>query len=157
MKFISEKRIDQVSEQLETSEHAYIDSLEDLRARHPIIFAYLLSENFEVLTSAERDYMFFLLAILWRAIRDDLPKGLTISEKKLGEAEERNWTMLQESTFSRFQDRLDIFFESYPQEDLLAFLEDALAEEEEEGPLTREGREPIFITLKSILDCWVME
>lgn len=155
MKFINEAQIDLASEQLEASEQAFVHSLEDLRQQHPIVFSFLLSENLEVLTLPERDYMFYLLAILWQALRDELPAGKGISEKALGEAEERNWTLLQASNSKRFREKLDPFFEDYPQEDLLAFLEDALIDEEE-GLLTREGREPIFISLKSILDCWVL-
>ena len=155
MKFINEEQIDFASEHLETSEQAFVHTLEDLQRQHPIVFSFLLSENLEVLTVAERDYMFYLLAILWKALRDDLPAGTVISEKALGEAEERNWTLLQASKSKRFRERLDPFFEDYPQEDLLAFLEDALVDEEEDL-LTREGREPIFVSLKSILDCWVL-
>lgn len=155
MKFINEEQIDLASEQLETSEQAFVHSLEDLRQHQPIVFSFLLSENLEALTIPERDYMFYLLAILWQAVRDELPPGKTITEEALGEAEEQNWTLLQASKSKRFRERLDPFFEDYPQEDLLAFLEDALIDEEE-GLLTREGREPIFISLKSILDCWVL-
>ena len=99
--------------------------------------------------------MFFLMALLRNSIKDELPSDFSINEKTLGEAEERNWTLLQSSKSNNFQERLNPFFENYPQEDLLAFVEDALADEEDDGLLTREGREPIFITLKSILDCWV--
>lgn len=155
MKFITEEQIDRVSEELEASEQAFAHSMEDLQTKHPLIFSYLLTENFDVLTPAERDYMFFLLAILWNSVKDELPHGSSLNEKTLGEAEERNWTLLQESKSNNFQERLNPFFENYPQEDLLAFVEDALADEEDDGPLTREGREPIFITLKSILDCWI--
>jgi hypothetical protein len=155
MKFISEEQIDSASEELETSEQAFVDCLEDLRRRHPIVFSFLLSENLEVLTLPERDYMFYLLAILWKSLREEAPAGISISEKTLGEAEERNWTLLQGGNSKSFREKLDPLFEDYPQEDLLAFLEDALIDEEE-GLLTREGREPIFVSLKSILDCWVL-
>jgi len=155
MKFITEEQIDRIAQELETSEDAFARSMEDLQTQHPVIFSYLLTENFEVLAATEKDYMFFLLAILWGAIKNEPPAGTPIRGKALGEAEERNWALIQGSKAKNFQERLNVFFENYPQEDLLAFVEDALADEED-GLLTREGREPIFITLKSILDCWVL-
>jgi len=48
---------------------------------------------------------------------------------------------------------MDIFFKNYFQEDLLAFVEDSLIEEEE-GLVTKVGREPMFVALKSIIDVW---
>lgn len=154
MRPITEEQIDEVTSQLSESETAYLQCLEDLENKHPILFPYLLSEDFEVLKPEERDYLFFLLAVVWKAIRDELPAGAYITEEQLGGAEEQNWTVLQESKAKTFRDRLDPFFEQYPQEDLLAFVEDALSDNEE-GILSKEAREPIFVTLKSIIDCWI--
>lgn len=76
-----------------------------------------------------------------------------VTEEKLGEAEEKNWELMNEVTAKRFRDRLDRFFEQYPQEDLLAFIEDALADDEDgESIVSPESREPIFIALKSMID-----
>jgi len=46
---------------------------------------------------------------------------------------------------------LDIFFKDYPQEDLLAFAEDALTEDDD-SPVTAEGREPMMVFLKTAID-----
>ena len=54
-------------------------------------------------------------------------------------------------TAKRFRDRMDIFFENYSQEDLLAFVEDNLVEDED-SLVTKEGREPMFVALKSVID-----
>ena len=47
---------------------------------------------------------------------------------------------------------MDVFFENYQQEDLLAFVEDSLIDDEDEI-VTKVGREPMFVALKSIIDC----
>lgn len=154
MKFITEAEIDEAIHELSGSEAAYLDCLQDLEDHHPVIFSYLLSEDFEVLTPSERDYLFFLLAVTWKAVREALPPDLAITDQQLGKAEEENWAVLQAAKARRFRDRLDPFFEQSPQEDLLAFLEDAVADEEE-GILSKEAREPVFVILKSIVDCWV--
>ena len=61
--------------------------------------------------------------------------------------------IINEVTSKQFRDRLNVFFEKTSQEDLLAFIEDSLLEEEEEL-VTKVGREPMFIALKSIIDSW---
>jgi broad specificity phosphatase PhoE len=77
----------------------------------------------------------------------------------LSEAEEKNWELLEASPAKRFRERLDVLFAHSAQEDLLAFLEDMLAEPEDdedadtEPSLSREGREPMFVLLKSVVDC----
>ncbi|MBK8490068.1 MAG: hypothetical protein IPL49_03955 [Saprospirales bacterium] len=79
-----------------------------------------------------------------------------IDQDELDEQEEVNWEILNEASSPRFQDRLDPFFDQTDQEDLLAFIEDSLVlddSEEDEWKLTKEGREPIFIGLKTMVDC----
>jgi hypothetical protein len=76
-----------------------------------------------------------------------------IDSDELSVAEEKNWELLESITAKRFRDRLDVFFKDNKQTDLLAFVEDMLLDEEDEL-LTKEGREPMFVILKSIIDCF---
>jgi hypothetical protein len=61
---------------------------------------------------------------------------------------------MENSTGKQFSDRLNPFFEGYPQEDLLAFAEEAVTEDEGEpdGIIGKEAREPIFVALKTMID-----
>ena len=89
-----------------------------------------------------------------------LPKASTsVSEQEIGEAEENNYEILEASTAKKFRDRLDLFFENTSQEDLLAFAEEAVLESEEDPDslVSKEGREPIFIALKTIVDVLTTE
>lgn len=152
MQFIDEDTIDEVAVMLGVSEEAREAAIESLRAEQPVLLAYLFSENFGVFLSHEREYILFLVLVIVESIKEKTEQALPeISEEMLGEAEENNWTKVQNVSAQRFRERLDIFFEETEQEDLLAFIEDALIDEEE-GLLSKEGREPIFITLKSIID-----
>ena len=58
------------------------------------------------------------------------------------------------SNAKNFRDRLNEFFEGSDQEDLLAFAEEAVLEDEDdpESIVTKEGKEPIFIALKTMVD-----
>jgi hypothetical protein len=82
-----------------------------------------------------------------------------VSEDEIGEAEEKNYEILESSTAKKFRDRLDPFFEGYEQEELLAFAEEAVLEDEDDpdSVVTKEGREPIFITMKTLIDVLTSE
>jgi hypothetical protein len=87
---------------------------------------------------------------------------LEMSPEELEEIEEGNWTQLNDAVGKNFRQKLDGFFEDYPQEDLLAFVEDSLViskegEESDDFEISKEGREPIFVALKTIIDCLAID
>ncbi len=128
------------------------DLLLHWQQEQPVLLAFLTSENLEALSRQEQEYLLFLAMVIYLAAgegRDGLP---AIDAEALSAAEEQNWELLGQSTKRGFHERLDPFFEHTSQEDLLAFLEDALSDEED-GWSTREGREAMFVSLKSVVDC----
>ena len=154
---ISEETIEKVLLEIEDQPDLYTESLLDLKTRQPVVAAFLFSETFDVLTSTEKEYLLYLTIVTWRSICSDYPKLEAVKEDDLGSFEEKNWEAFNKTTGKPFRHRLDAFFEITPQEELLAFVEDALLledEELEEWQLTKEGREPIFIGMKSILDAF---
>ncbi|PHN04672.1 hypothetical protein [Flavilitoribacter nigricans] len=153
MKFVSEEVIDRVAEELGESEAVFETALNDLETSQPVLLAYLFSENFSLFTNQEREFLLFLVIVIYRSakkVNGDLPR---IEEDELSGQEENNWQLLQGVKGHKFHERLDVFFRDQPQEDLLAFAEDALSDVED-GYVTKEGREAIFVAVKSIIDCW---
>jgi hypothetical protein len=152
MQFIAEDTIDEIAVKLGISEEARESAVAAMREEQPVLLAYLFSENFGVFLPREREYILFLVLVIVESVKEATQQSLPqITEDMLGEVEEANWTKIQTVSAKRFRERLDIFFEDTEQEDLLAFIEDALIDEED-GILSKEGREPIFIVLKSIVD-----
>ena len=156
MKFVSEKIIDETVVALEKADN-YEAEIKTLRKSQPVVLSYLMSENFEVLTTEEREYLLYLTLVIIKSARRVNPQLQAVEQEKLGAAEESNYTLLQSSKERRFRDKLTVFFEKYPQEDLLAFAEDALVIDDETTAedsfqITKEGREPVFLALKSIID-----
>ncbi len=155
MKFVSEKHIDQVIEELESlSEVQYEKRMATFAETQPVIFAWLFGEQFDLLTDDEKGFLHYLCLIAWSAVvkvNGPLPP---VSEEELGDAEEKNFETLEHSTAKNFRDRLNPFFEGSEQEDLLAFAEDAVLEYDSDPDyvLTKDGREPIFIALKTLID-----
>ncbi len=151
MKFVDENIIDTVASDLDINQ--YNPEEEKVFLEHqPAIAAYLISNGFSLLTKAEQDYLAFLALIIYKSVMVANPDVAVVSEKQLGDTEEENWSILNASTERRFHKRIDPFFEDYDQEDLLAFVEDALGDDEE-GIVTREGKELLFIALKTLIDC----
>jgi hypothetical protein len=154
MIFIDENTIDWAVDLVLDSEDHDDELWQTIEEQQPGVLAYLLDEEQNAFTETEREYMLNLLMIMWAAIRkkDAAPTG-PIDPQTLADAEERNWEKLEAQSSTKFKERIDVFFENTDQEDLLAFLEDAMLEDEE-SPMTKEGREPMFVLLKSVLDCF---
>lgn len=153
MKFISEEIIDRIAEEIGGSEDAFKEATIDLSMEQPNIAAYIFSDNFDLFTADEKQYFLFLVLVVFKSIKSETENLPRTSAADLGKFEEKNWLLINEVTSKQFRDRLDVFFENTSQEDLLAFLEDSLLEEEEEL-VTKVGREPMFVALKSIIDSW---
>lgn len=153
MKFVSEDVIDQVAEQLGDSEIAFERTIQDMEQHQPVLLSYLMSENFSLFTDREREFLLFLVIVIYESVKqvNGVPEAL--EEEQISITEEYNWSLLQGVRGKGFHERLDVFFQNYPQEDLLAFVEDALSDVED-GLVTKEGREAIFIAVKSLIDCW---
>lgn len=152
MKFIPESAIDQTVEKL--SESASLDeAIKELAEAQPFLVAYLSSETTSAFSNEEKDFLFFATSVIVSSIERIEPKLSLLGLEMLTEIEELNFTTLTETKGKAFRDRITVFFENYPQEDLLAFAEDAL-EEDEETLITSEGREYLFVMLKTIIDAF---
>ena len=155
MQFVSEKIIDAAIDGLEElDDEQYEQRMEAFAEAQPVIFAWLFSEQFELLTEDEKGYLQYLALIVWLSVTKVNGETDAVSEEQIGEAEERNFETLEKSTAKKFRDRLDPFFEGSTQEDLLAFAEEAVleAEDDPESLVSKEGREPIFVALKTMID-----
>lgn len=157
MQFVSEEVLDNIVERFDDSESAYEKAVEQFEQSQPILLSYLFSEDFEVFTSDEKEFMLLLATIIFSANQEVNGLRSQIDEKAIADAEEANWAKLEGANVSRFHERLDMFFDDYGQEDLLAFVEDALADDEEDPIVTKEAREAMFVTLKTVIDCLTKE
>lgn len=151
MPFIAESTIDQIAAQLDGSPEKYESTINDFQQQQPVLLSWLFSEEFRVLTQEEQQYFLYLTLVIWQSIGQVIPQIPMVKTEQLEVVEEKNWTSFQNAAARTFRDKLDVFFKNYEQEDLLAFVEDALTLDEDDF-LTKEGREPMFIALKTIID-----
>ncbi len=159
MKFVSEKVIDKVIDDLDKlNEDQYEKQMEDFAAAQPVVIAYLFNdENTHLHTEDEKGFLHYLCLICWLSFESENGPCPAIGEDDLGEAEEENYGVLENSTEKQFRKRVDPFFEGYGQEDLLSFIEEAMLEDEDEPDaiVTKEGRESLFVAAKTVLDCFL--
>lgn len=148
---ISESDIEQTLTWLEADPQQFEQAIDQLKEEQPQILAYLFSAAFDILTQNEKDLLLYLTIVIFLTYKQAREKLPIIDQDKIEETEEHNYTLFELTKAIEFRDRLDIFFENYPQEDLLAFVEDALTDEEEEQ-ISKTGRAPMFIALKTIID-----
>lgn len=154
--FVSEQIIEAAAEALNAQE--LDDVLEEFGKAQPTILAFLLSDSFEVLFPEERDYMLYLALVMWRSITEVGGEIPMVTEDEVGLREEVNWGFFESHKTKPFRQKMDAFFEDTSQEDLMAFVEDALeidndANSDEDGiEISNEGRGPMAIGLKTIID-----
>jgi hypothetical protein len=158
---VSEIQIDAVADFFEETD--YEEEVVKLSERQPHLAAYIFSEDFELLMQTERELMLFILLVVVNSVEKALEEaGMLpleeVSAEELEDAEEANWERIENIDAKKFRERLDVFFNTSPEEDLLAFVEDMLADDDDdeaEPLVSKEGREPIFIALKSVIDVLV--
>jgi len=121
---IKESTIERVIERLEAGEDDFALEIQDFAHAQPHLTAYLTN--------------------------DELTEPGLASEAMIGQAEEENYALMP--TKGSFRDRLTPFFDDSGEEDLLAFIEDLLVAEEEDNSISKEAREPMFISLKTVVD-----
>jgi len=153
---IPESTIDTVLSDFEAGKWTVEEVIKEWETQQPILLGYFFSENFDMLTDEEKPYLLYLASVIWRSIHQIAPVQESLDQKALDDTEEANWELLNEANSPKFRDRLTPFFERTQQEDLLAFIEDSLElndDDEDDWKLTKEGREPIFIGLSTMVDC----
>ncbi len=120
MNIVSENKLDQIVERFDDSEAAYEQAIMEFEQAQPILLSYLFSEDFEAFTPDEKEFMLMLSTIIFTAVQEESGEITQVDEKSIADAEEANWAKLEGLTTNRFNERLDVFFQDYEQEDLLA-------------------------------------
>lgn len=125
--------------------------LAEFAEAQPHLMDYLTNEENGAFTTAEQELLLFAGLVIYRSVRAESPVIEIMEGPQIAELEEKNFSLLQEQKARGFRDRITVFFDKSDQEDLLAFIEDLLLDEENTD-VTAEGREPLFISLKTVMD-----
>ena len=148
--FIDESIIERRLSDLESEEQGQ-QWMEDFLQKEPVLAGFLFSEDLKILEEDEKSLFSYLIVALWSSASGDHYQSANVSPTLVEEIEEQNWERYMGQK-GNFRAKLDVFYKSFTQEDLLALLEDLLESEPEESSLTNEGKDLIFIKTKTMLD-----
>lgn len=148
---IQESTIERILARLESGTDDFALEIQDFAHAQPELMSYLTDEEIEVFTEPERELLLFGAVVIYQSITDERTEPDPISGEAISDAEEANYDLIGEGK-GDFRERITPAFEQSAEEDLLAFVEDMLVGEAEDDSITREAREPLFITLKTVVD-----
>lgn len=151
MQVITEENIEKVIDSYYESEKKFFSDREALIAAQPAFSAMLTDEGFELLSDDEYELLWFMATVIHTACINVQGAISACDVDVMSELEEANWLKMEEAKGGNFHERLNVFFEGYAQEDLLAFVEDSL-ESDEDIEVSPAGRELIFVACKTLID-----
>ncbi len=146
-----EKTIDQVVDRFAAKPNDLSNVYKELAAEQPAIISMLYSTDLKTLTEEETDLLFFIVAVLYESVKAKNGDLDQVAPEDLEVADDANWAKMMAAGNGNFRDRITPFFDGYLQEDLLAFTEDALLDDDEQV-VSGIGREAIFVTAKTVID-----
>lgn len=147
---IQESTIERVLGRLESGEDDFAVEIQDFAHSQPNLMTYLTDEENEVFTEGELEILLFGAIVIFQSVTDQLTEPEPVQGAAIEEAEEANYAVIGEGKGS-FRDRVTPLFEQSKEEELLAFAEDLLVGDED-NQISNEAREPLFITLKTVVD-----
>jgi len=109
---------------------------------------YLNSEGFKGLSDAENQLSFFINSVIYHTVQNSGEEYEDFDIDFFQEIEETNWD--EREKHKTWAAAKDAFFDGFDEEDLLAFVEDML--EDEEAVISDLAKEIIFITAMSYVE-----
>ncbi len=109
---------------------------------------YLGTEIIPNLTEYENHVLSFCISVIYNVVSEH-NTTVEFDIEEYQNSEEKNWSA--RDNHSKLEESINLFFDGYKEEDLLAFVEDMIAEDDP-TMMSIAGREIIFITCKSYID-----
>lgn len=153
---IKEEQIDTVIEKLSLEPMIFETHLQEWIEWQPMIASYVFSDTFSLLNEDEKEAFVFGSTIILTIAKESAVAQGKITEDEIGELEEVNYEIFESQKAKDFRSKMDAFFQDYPEEDLLAFVEDLCIDEEEEN-FTEDGMKVMIIGLKTMIDLMFVE
>ncbi|OAV43315.1 hypothetical protein [Lewinella sp. 4G2] len=147
---IQESTIERILTRLESGMDDYEQEIKDLAESQPHVMAYIANEENEAFTEQELELLLFGTIVIYQSITDERTEPPVATPDQIQQAEEANYQVTN-AIKGNLRAKLDPFFSNTPEEELLAFAEDLVSDDETDG-ITKEAREPLFLSLKTVVD-----
>lgn len=143
------EHIEKAEAHFQKAPNTYTTDIKLFMERYPNIVHYIFSDNFALLSKEEREYFEYLAWIQLKAIEYTQVVKDDAQPELIGETEEKHWEILQTTEKLPFRERMTPFFDTYDEEEALAYIEDSLVEDEG-FELSKEVKELIVVGLTTI-------
>ncbi len=124
----------------------------------PLILAYLMAVDNEILNQDEQELLLYLGVVVWQIMSQGSTPLPKVTEGILDEVEESNIKMLEYlegESETDFIETVEKIIGNYNQPEVLRYAIEALMEESAEECLIRDEYKGImFINLKTVIDCF---
>ncbi len=131
-------------------------SEKEILNRFPVVMSYLTSNQFSVLSDDEYMILSFNILILLKILLDTGKDQSDISDELIELNETKNWEKLENTENIPFKEKVFILFEE-KNKDLAEFILSGFEDEEDDDDdveISLPAQEIIFITVKTIFDCF---
>jgi len=146
---IIDKKIEEQSQFLENAD--FEGELKLLSHTQKMLHSYLMNEQLEMLNEDEYKILWFDAMVIIKCFEEVNGQHTENDPKLIETIESKGWAMLENSKPAGFREKLDVFFENSSQEDLLAFVEDSISDDDE-MTISSAAKEIIFVTLYTLIE-----
>ena len=145
---VSEQQILDILERFEQGSFKPEEVLPDMQEKQPYLYTFIFDRPDVLLSPEEADLLTFGTSVIWAAVNyaDEI-----IYAEEIEDYEETAWERLEASKSHNFHEKITPFFDQIDEEELLAFVEDSLADDDDTN-ITATGREWIFVSLGVMIE-----
>lgn len=147
---IKEHHINAVLDLIDQDDFDMEAAMKNIDEKLSNVLSYSLSENFALLTEEEKDYFDYLGMTIMISCLNNVEDIQDKEQDEIASIEEAMWEKMEGQKSKDFNKRLDVFFQSAKEEDLMAFVEDGLTPEENDF-VSPAGRELMFVGLATMI------
>jgi hypothetical protein len=127
-----------------------------MQRKQPVILAYLLAVDHELLNQDEREMLVYLGTVVWEIMIQGSPPPPRVTEAMLDRADEANVKLLEslvDASDAEAETVLSTLIANYRQPEVLRYVVEALHEAVEAGEIRDEYDGMLMIALKTVIDC----
>ena len=132
--------------------------IERMTNEQPVLLAYLMTADDDILNQDERELLLYLGVVIWQIMLQGAKPLPGVTEETLDDVETKNIKMaeyLQGETEAGFIEAATVIINKYRQPEVLKYVLEAIMEESEEGCVFQDENKGIMLLdLKTVIDCF---
>ncbi|MEO0896158.1 MAG: hypothetical protein AAFY71_07170 [Bacteroidota bacterium] len=156
MQTIPLSRVDEITDEMFfiEDELKFEQMVDDLGARQPFVFTYLMTIGEGDFNDEEREMLLLLGVIVWR-IMSSQEEIAPVSEDRLDQVEQLNMPLLEKlaGDESGFAASVENMITAHNQPEVLRYVVESIVDDEEESGIREINQGILIIFIKIVIDC----